>query len=142
MKKSELKKVLKPIIKECVRETLFEEGVLSSVISEVVKGLGATTQQPLVESKQDVQMEKLQLEEDHKRKQKLFETRKKMLDAIGGGSYNGVDLFEGTEALNHAGDPNSNAPPQGPLSGVQPHDPGIDISSLMGNSKAWKAMIK
>ena len=44
MKKSELKKVLKPIVKECIQETLLEGGLLSSVISEVAKGLGATQQ--------------------------------------------------------------------------------------------------
>jgi hypothetical protein len=141
MKKSELKKVLKPIIKECIREALFEEGVLSGVVSEVVKGLGVN-QQTLVENKQDDHIETMQLEEKQNRSQKLLETRKKMLDAIGQNSYNGVDLFEGTTAVAQAGDPNANSPAQGPLAGVRPHDPGIDISSLMGNSRAWKAMIK
>ena len=41
MKREQLKKALKPVIVECVREALYEEGVLSSIISEVVQGLGA-----------------------------------------------------------------------------------------------------
>lgn len=48
MNKNELKQVLKPLIKECIREVIFEEGALSSVVSEVVKGMG----QPIVETKQ------------------------------------------------------------------------------------------
>ena len=38
MKRNELKKVLKPLIKECIKEVIFEEGVLSGLISEVLKG--------------------------------------------------------------------------------------------------------
>ena len=103
MKKAELKKVLKPIVKECIQEALLEEGLLSNLISEVVKGLGAN-QQPIVEQKQDDnEIKKLQMEEKKKRSQKMNETRKKMLDAIGNSSFNGVDLFEGTKPLGCAG---------------------------------------
>ena len=38
MNKDQLKKTLKPMIKECIKEVIFEEGILSSIISEVVKG--------------------------------------------------------------------------------------------------------
>ena len=143
MKKSELKKVLKPIVKECIRESLLEEGLLSSVISEVVKGLG-TPQQLVVEQRQnnDEEIKRLQQEEKQKRVQKLNETRKGMLDAIGRSSYNGVDLFEGTTPMKSAGSPDSQPSPRGPLSNVDPEDPGVDITRLMGNSDIWKAMIK
>ena len=40
MNKSELKTILKPLIKECIKEVISEEGVLSGVITEVVKGTG------------------------------------------------------------------------------------------------------
>jgi hypothetical protein len=140
MKKTELKKVLKPIIKECVKEALFEEGVLSNIISEVVKGLG-TPQQLVVEQKQnDEEMRKLQLEERQKRSQKLNETRKGMLDAIGRSSYNGVDLFEGTTPMSKAGSPRDGNSPQGPLTGVDPGDSGVDISKFLGKKKVWKAL--
>ena len=142
MKKSELKKVLKPIVKECIQEALLEEGLLSNVISEVVKGLGAT-QQPIVEQNRnnEDQIAKMQAEEKKKRTQKINETRKKMLDAIGKNSYNGVDLFEGTTPTRSAGAPGS-TPSQGPLSDVDPGDPGVDISNLMGNANVWKALAK
>jgi len=142
MKKSELKKVLKPMIKECIREALFEEGILSGIISEVVKGLGST-QQVVVEQKRDNdEIKKLQLEQQQKNTQKINETRKKMLDAIGKSSYNGVDLFEGTTPVAQAGAPGEATSPQGPLSGVDPGDSGVDISNLMGNANTWKALTK
>jgi hypothetical protein len=48
MKKNELKKMLKPLIKECIKEVIFEEGTLSTIISEVMKGTSGS--QPIVES--------------------------------------------------------------------------------------------
>ena len=141
MKKSELKKVLKPLIKECIQEALVEEGLLSNVISEVVKGLG-TTQQVVVEDtrhKED-EMKKMQLQEKQKRTRKINETRKKMLDAIGKDSYNGVDLFEGTTPVSKVGSVGESATPQGALSGVDPRDSGVDISSFLGNTNVWKAL--
>ena len=136
MKKSDLKKVLKPLVKECIQEALLEEGLLSNVIAEVVKGLG-TGQQPIVEEKKttdDAEINKMQLEEKKKRTEKINETRKKMLDAIGKDSYNGVDLFEGTSPMRETGNPHS------PMSNQDPSDAGIDISSLMGNTKLWKTL--
>ena len=140
MRKTELKTLLKPIIKECVKEALFEEGILSNIISEVVKGLG-TPRQLVVEQKQnDEEMRKLQLEERQKRTQKLNETRKGMLDAIGRSSYNGVDLFEGTTPVSKPGSPGDGNSPQGPLTGVDPGDSGVDISKFLGKKNVWKAL--
>ena len=136
MKKSDLKKILKPLVKECIQEALLEEGLLSNVIAEVVKGLG-TGQQPIVEQTkpvQDDEINKMQLQEKKKRTEKINETRKKMLDAIGKDSYNGVDLFEGTSPMRETGNPHS------PMSNQDPSDAGIDISSLMGNTKLWKTL--
>ena len=142
MKKSELKKVLKPIVKECIREALLEEGLLSNVISEVVKGIGGA-QRPIVEKRQNNnEIKKLQLQEKQKRSQQIDETRKKMLDAIGRDSYNGVDLFEGTAPISKAGSPGGESSPQGPLSGIAPGDAGVDISNLMGNINVWKTLAK
>ena len=99
MKKSDLKKVLKPIVKECIQEALIEEGLLSGVIAEVVKGLSAG-QQPIVEQKQPTEeRNRLANEEIQRRKTKINETRKQMLDAIGQSAYNGVNIFEGTDSL-------------------------------------------
>jgi hypothetical protein len=135
MKKEELKKVLKPLIKECIREVIFEEGALSSVVSEVVKGMG----QPIVETKQKFPTkQKPQYETDDQARIRLQEQRKKMMDAIGGDAYNGVDLFEGTTPA-----PASESGGKGPLNGIAPNDPGVDISSVMGKSAAiWSKMVR
>jgi hypothetical protein len=133
MNKNELKQILKPLIKECIREVIFEEGALSSVVSEVVKGMG----QPIVETKQTFPVKKKpQYETDEQAKQRLQEKRKKMMDAIGGDAYNGVNLFEGTTPAPVQTDSN-----HGALSGVDPKDPGVDISAIMGKSAAiWSKM--
>jgi len=141
MKKSELKKVLKPLIKECIQEALVDEGLLSNVISEVVKGLGTTQQLITEDPRQDEdEIKKMQLQEKQKRTRKISETRKKMLDAIGKDSYNGVDLFEGTTPVSRAGNPAEGSTPQGALAGTDPRDSGVDISAFMGNKNVWKAL--
>jgi hypothetical protein len=134
MKKSELKTVLKPLIKECIKEVIFEEGILSGIISEVVQGMGTA---PLVEReekrlprtiKQQPQQDEMRLKE---RKSKLLEARKRMLSAINQEAYNGVDLFEGTKPM-RKGSNQTGGRPSSPLSGVEPTDAGVDLSSLIG----------
>ena len=135
MNKTELKKILKPLIKECIKEVIFEDGTLSTVISEVVKGLGNS----LVESRSPRISKKPSptLETDQQasgRRQKRQENRKRMLDAIGRDTYNGVDLFEGTTPV-----PAQQDIGKSPLSGVDPSDSGVDISSF-ASSGAWKKL--
>ena len=137
MKKSELRQVLKPLIKECIKEVIIEEGVLSNIVSEVAQGLGGQT---IVETKQQPAESQRNYEEENRiAQQKLQETRKRMLDAIGSESYNGVDLFAGTTP--------TSAPTESkqgdPLSGVDPRDAGVDINKIFGGkSKNWAGMIK
>lgn len=131
------------MIKESVKEVLVEEGVLKSVISEVVKAVGQTqtVQQPV--ATQQTFTEQASLEAAEKQKQKLAETRKKMLDAIGKDSYGGVDLFEGTTPIKKAGSPAApTGAPSSALEGVDPSDSGVDISSLLGGANVWKQLIK
>ena len=141
MKRSELKQILKPLIKECIKEALFEEGLLSNVVSEVVKGLGTNT---IVEQKtqpapapainEQRQREQIRAQTDN--------TRKRMLDAIGAAStLNGVNVFEGTEPLRRGGS-STPAGPSAPLGDVDPGDPGINIDGIfsVGGSK-WKALM-
>ena len=130
MKKSDLKKVLKPLVKECIQEALVEEGLLSNVIAEVVKGLST----PLVEEKENnVQQinEQQKLKEDHKRLEKIRETKRKMLEAVGESAYNGIDLFEGTTPMRSADSSST---------GADPGDPGIDISALLEKKNVWKKL--
>ena len=129
MKKSDLKKLIKPIVKECIQESLLEEGVLSKVISEVAVGLSSSNSaaQP---QKKEVQKQSLSSNRESEALANLKEHRQKMLDAIGKDSMNGVNIFEGTDPLLSAG--SSDGSPTGALDGVDPRDPGVDISDLAG----------
>jgi hypothetical protein len=145
MNKSDLKKLIKPLIKECIHEVLLEEGLLSSVVSEVAKGL---QQNVLVESKveapqkqeaplfnDDLQMKRKNAEANLK----LKEHRQKLLESINKDAYNGVDLFEGTAPLRSTGKPGATESPN--ILGEDPSDAGVDISSLVGDaSKVWQAI--
>lgn len=137
MNKNELKKILKPLIKQCIKEVIFEDGTLSTIIAEVVKG---TSDIKLVsENKQAPNEfdEKIKLAKQNKQKQ-LAERRKRILNAVGTDAYNGVDLFEGTTPTPT---PANQTNQQSPLSGVSPNDPGVDISSFVGSANMWKKVI-
>ena len=142
MNKSQLKKLIKPVVKECIQEVLIEEGLLTEVVAQVASGM---SRQPIVENKpkkrndklfnEDLQMQRKSREAN----KKLQEHRKKLLDAIGGDAYNGVDLFEGTEPLRNTGSPGQAHKPS--VLGDDPDDAGVDISSIMGNAgKIWQAI--
>ena len=134
MNRQDLKKILKPLIKECIKEVIFEDGVLSSVISEIMVATGPqikkTAQRPV--EKSNVDMEKLK----NQKSRELQEQRKKMLDAIGKDAYNGVNIFEGITPTKA---PAASGASQGPLSGMDPSDPGVDISKL-ANTGIWKKL--
>ena len=136
MNKAELKKILKPLIKECIKEVIFEDGTLSTIISEVVKG--TTSQNVVYENKKP---ENYNSHETHSRKQaQLNENRRKMLDAIGRDSMNGVNIFEGTDPLSSSGEIGPGGP-KNALSGVDPTDSGVDISDLAGIfGDTWKVI--
>ena len=141
MKKSELKNLLKPMIKECIKEVIFEEGVLSNIVSEVVSGMGRPT---LVEARQPT-MDDLARENEamRKKQQALADQKKGLLRAINADAYGGVDLFEGTTPLSSGGSIDSGPSAQGPLADVDPQDPGVDISSIVGMAgNRWAAHMK
>ena len=129
MNKTELKKILKPLIKQCIKEVIFEEGTLSNIVSEVARGLGSTS---VITEVRSPKKQKMSLESESDAKARL-QRKKQMLDAIGRESYNGVDLFEGTTPA-----PAPTQQGHGALSGVDPRDPGVDITALP--SSAWKKL--
>ena len=142
MNKAQLKKLIKPVVKECIQEVIIEEGLLTEVVSQVTAGL---PQQPIVENKpkktkdnlfnEDLQMQRKSREAN----KKLQEHRRKLLDSIGQGAYNGVDLFEGTEPMRESASPGASNRPN--VLGDDPTDAGVDISSIMGNAgKIWQAI--
>jgi len=137
MKKSELKS----IIKECVKEILFDEGVLSNLVAEVAMGI-TKAQTLMVETKQtpapQLRTQNDIEEENETRRQKLLETKRKMLDAMGNTKMSNV--FEGTVPLKSAGTPSSTVH-QGPMAGRDANDAGIDISGLFSVAgQKWKAL--
>ena len=142
MNKTELKKMLRPLIKECIKEVIFEEGTLSTIISEVMIGT-AQHQQPLMqENKQRVQLESNEQANRRlqERAEKEKQRRKTLLDSIGNGAYNGIDLFEGTAPLSNRNS-GQNSTPHGSqaLDGVDPRDAGIDISAF-ASTGIWKKL--
>ena len=124
MKSVDLKKVLKPLIKQCIKEVIFEEGVLSGIISEVVKGVNTA---PVVRE----QKVATKPTNGHTKKQ-LQEQRKKLLNAVGKNSFNGIDIFEGTK-------PMAENNQQSPLANVDAGDPGVDISGMFNSN--WSKLI-
>ena len=136
MSKTDLKKVLKPLIKQCIKETLFEEGILSNIIAEVVHGVKAG--ETLVEQKKSPNKPRQKFPEQ--KSSNMEKKRKKILDAIGKDSYNGVNLFEGTKPLNSKGNPGQGAAPSSPLADMDPEDPGVDITSIPG-ARNWKHLV-
>ena len=134
MNKAELKKILRPLIKECIKEVIFEDGTLSTIISEVLKGTSGGT----------VMLEDTSPKVDHRaaevKRKRILEQKRKMLDAIGKDAYNGIDLFEGTTA---APSPRgaSNPHGSGALDGVSPSDPGVDISNFGISPSIMKKLV-
>ena len=144
MNKKELKQLIKPLVKECIKEALLEEGMLSTVIAEVVKGTSGLVVEQRSQKIQETTDRVLETNEDamrrlQERKVKQQNQRKQLLDAIGKDAYGGVDLFEGTEPLSKGGNPNQGTQPQGALSNYAPDDSGVDISGLLNLAGgSWK----
>jgi len=139
MKKSQLKRVIKPIVEECINEVLLEKGLLSSIISEVVKGIqplqqSPVQQRPVMQENKLMQQQRQELQEQ--KYEMMKEQKRKLLDAAGFG----VDVFSGTEPIEEAADPSNGQ--AGALSGVAPSDPGVDIAGIMAvANRDWSKMI-
>ena len=139
MKKSQLKRVIKPIVEECINEVLLEKGLLSSIISEVVKGIqplqqSPMQQRPVIQENKLMQQQRQELQEQ--KYEMMKEQKRKLLNAAGFG----VDVFSGTEPIEEAADPSNGQ--AGALSGVSPSDPGVDIAGIMAvANRDWSKMI-
>ena len=140
MRKSDLKKLIKPIVKECIQESLLEDGFLSKVISEVAVGLSATNKIVEQPQREEVKTSSFSNRRESEALANLKEQRQKMLDAIGRDTMNGVNVFEGTDPISSAGEIGATGP-KSALSGVDPRDPGVDISDLAGIfGDTWKVI--
>ena len=139
MKKSQLKRVIKPIVEECINEVLLEKGLLSSIISEVVKGIqplqqSPMQQRPVMQENKLMQQQRQELQEQ--KYEMMKEQKRKLLDAAGFG----VDVFSGTEPIEEAADPSNGQ--AGALSAVAPNDAGVNIEGIMAvANRDWSKMI-
>lgn len=143
MKRSELKKLIKPIVEECVKDALLTSGLLTSVISEVIAGVqkGMITESNTEQRVQPQQTQPQQNQISESERKKALESKNKLLAAIGSSAYNDVDLFEGTTPIKKAGKASSGSSGYSPFEGVDPSDPGVDISALTRTAgKNWKRL--
>jgi len=138
MDTKQLKTALKPIVKELIYECLITEGILSSVVSEVVKGTGKTitevNTQTFTSQKPAVTKAKLESDEE------AIARRKKLQEAVT--SKLGMNVFEGVTPLSSGGRERDSIPTQStagnPLAGLDPSDSGVDISGLLQLTGGWK----
>jgi hypothetical protein len=147
MKKSQLKEVIKPIVQECITEVLLEQGLLSNIISEVVKGLQPihtippipTPNKEMLFQQEQLKEQRMQLDMD--KQEQLKEQKRKLLNAAGFGT----DVFAGTEPIQGGITTESKDPSDGKagaLAGVAPNDSGVDITGIMAVAgRDWSKMI-
>ena len=139
MKKNELKQALKPLIKECIKECIFEEGVLSGIITEVLAGMqtqrvvteGITVKSETDGAERQQKIRALEEKAEAERQERI----RKLNEST---KVSGVNVFEGIVK--------SSLPPdtvgQGPLSGQNPGDPGVNIDGILNlASGKWKHLI-
>ena len=137
MKRADLKKLIKPLVKECINEVLLEEGLLSSVISEVAKGL----QGNVITEQRKPEPTFKPAPPRRNNNAALLKQKEQLLNSIGKDSFNGVNIFEGTTPA--ASEPSGPAAMASPLSDQDPSDPGVDISGIVAlGGSAWSQLIK
>ena len=139
MKRNELKQTLKPLIKQCIKEVIFDDGVLSGIIAEIVKGLDSRTlvvEAASVEAApapvdREFQERKMAVDQVRREHRQQMESQRNSLSEALGDRFGGLNLFEGVDPIGKAGNPSAGvSAPSSPLEGVAPNDPGVDISRL------------
>ena len=137
MNKSDLKKILKPLIKECIREAIFEDGILSSLITEVAQGLGNINTAPQLQQvaqptapKKQQQNQSIMEAQNH-----LNEMKDSLQKATG---LHGI--FEGTKPMPSSGGGQSNK--YGALRDKDPSDAGVNIDGLVKMTGGWSHLTK
>lgn len=145
MKKSELKQLIKPIVKECVEESvqeiLLESGLLSAVIKEVMKGalpvLTESINQPPVKQQikqqESIRFNQLLRDLEQDKQDRINEIKKENQEINKSLSMTvgGIDVFKNTKPAPATIQESAGSP----LSGVEPNDPGVDISKIFGRKK-------
>jgi len=131
MDSQSFRKVIKEVIKESLREILKEEGLLQTLseAKQPVRAAPKVVRQLNEETLKDLNANRKLLEQSIG-KSKLMPTPSKAFDP-----------FAGTQPLTEAQASNGQTK-TGPLKDIDPRDPGVDVSSLIGGNKAtWKALV-
>jgi len=141
MNKKELKAVLKPLIKECIKEVIFEDGVLSSVIKEVVNGTSAqVAREPEQSTPARTQPQRIRAGRPDPAAA-LAERKRKLMDSIGADAFNGINIFEGTTPASSGRNVEGKHIPD--VLGDNPADAGVDISNLFASAgHSWDILSK
>ena len=143
MQKENLKVILKPLIKQCIKECILEEGVLSGIITEVVKGMesqrvvteGMTVRPAATPPGPDPEEIKRREEEYEKDRQERIRRLNETANIAG------VNVFENLQNVPEE-QHKSDTPGANPLAGVAPNDSGVDISGIMALSQGkWKDLV-
>jgi len=136
MNTAELKQILKPLVKQLVKESIQEQ--LASVITEIIRQTSSAAITTSTRTSAPVMQEALH-KERLAEKQKNLNERRKMLEEVSKNSYGGINIFENVTPITAPGKESANGgAPASPLSGVDPSDPGVDISGLIGMTGGWK----
>ena len=146
MNRKQLKEMLKPMVKECIKEALLEDGLLSGIIAEVANGIASSsliTERREAAPNMDGDFEReIVLEEQRRKTEQVRQQRIKRLNESASKTFGGVNVFEGTTPMTSRG-ASTPEPGQGPLSGVDPSDPGVDIRGLAALAGGnWKKMME
>lgn len=143
-----IRNMLKPIVKDLVKEVLFsEEGVLSGIIQECVKGLGRDV---IIEQNKDLNLRKNKKEEEnHKREvnqkiERMKEERNKRIGLMKNSGFSKV--FEGLDPISDSGTTSElNSSLQRASLGNMPNpsDKGVNIEGIISvSSGKWKNLVK
>jgi len=131
MEADNFRAIIKEILKESLKEILIEEGFLQT-LTESKKA----TPKPASKIVRELNREAVQ-ETDTKRKLLEQSIQKSKLMP----KPKGFDPFAGTSPLTEA-QASDKKQSQGPLKDIDPADPGLDVSSLIGgNKKLWKTLV-
>lgn len=146
MKKEELKTLLKPLIKECIEEELknilLTNGTLSTIVQEVLKGtLPVITEQKQFQPQVTVNARPKNQDLNEIRNSALEEARRERQNTINelknkraSMKIGAVDIFENVTPTPPDTGEKSVADP---LAGMDPNDPGVDISFIPGMKKRY-----
>jgi hypothetical protein len=125
MKTNELKKVLKPLIKQTIREVLLEEGILSQVVSEVVRGMGAQT---ITEVKRGPDPADIRRQEEELERQRQ-ERIKRLNETVGPIGARALTYLKTQKPAAESSDGGAGKALVG--TAYLADDPGVDISGIM-----------